>query len=78
MNSADRELARRARQLLPAYRLKWCCIMLNHFAGPDRSRRLFASAGENIAQQEDEQLEKAARALRQLESDIANPEVLPV
>jgi hypothetical protein len=78
MDGADRELARRARQLLPAYRLKWCCIMLNHFAGPDRSRRLFASAGENIAQQEDEQLEKAARALRQLESDIANPEVLPV
>ena len=35
-------LEARARLLLPAYRLKWCCIILNEFLRADRARREFA------------------------------------
>ncbi|MFM8434384.1 MAG: aminoglycoside phosphotransferase family protein, partial [Planctomycetia bacterium] len=34
-------LEARARLLLPAYRLKWCCIILNEFLRADRARREF-------------------------------------
>jgi hypothetical protein len=35
-------LASRARLLLPAYQIKWCCIMLNDFVRSDQTRREFA------------------------------------
>jgi hypothetical protein len=39
------ELESRAAVLLPAYRLKWCCIRLNEFLAVDRTRREFAAGG---------------------------------
>ena len=33
---------RRVEKLLPAHRLKWCCILLNEFSAEDRERRLHA------------------------------------
>ena len=35
----------RARILLPAYRLRWCCIALNIFSSIALARRKFADAG---------------------------------
>lgn len=32
----------RIRLLLPLYRIKWCCIVLNHFLPVDRERKYFA------------------------------------
>lgn len=34
--------AARARMLVPVYRIKWCCIMLNEFLKEDHARREFA------------------------------------
>lgn len=42
--SAD--LPVRAAQLLPAYQIKWCCILLNEFLRVDSARRCFAAHGE--------------------------------
>ncbi len=50
----------RARLLLDAYRLKWCCIMLNDFLLPSRARRDFAGLEDRTAHQ----LTKARAALR--------------
>lgn len=35
-------IIRRVTFLLPAHRLKWCCILLNEFLPGDRQRRLYA------------------------------------
>lgn len=50
----------RARSLLDAYRVKWCCIMLNDFLPPSRARREFAGLEDRTAHQ----LAKARAALR--------------
>lgn len=54
--------ATRARQLLPAYQIKWCCIMLNDFLRPSRARREFAGQGER----QTAQFAKARAAMRSL------------
>ncbi len=41
--------------LLPLFRLKWCCMMLNRFVGAGKERRAFAAA------KEENQLEKTKR-----------------
>ena len=59
-------LIQRARRLLPAYRIKWCCIMLNDFVRSEIARREFSlgpSAGEDRKQT---QLKKSQRALARL------------
>ncbi len=38
-------IRRRVDALLPAYRIKWCCILLNEFLAADRSRRDFSDPG---------------------------------
>lgn len=57
----DKEwLERRIRYLLPAYRIKWCCIVLNEFLPVSRQRRQFARV-DNISRQR--QLERACQQL---------------
>ena len=57
-------LAERAVLLLPAYRIKWCCILLNEFLRSDRARRTFAAGDASEAEaSKATQLEKARRAL---------------
>lgn len=55
--------ARRARLLLPAYQIKWCCIILNHFVKSGRVRREFAR-GEASEQARTAQLDKARKMLQ--------------
>jgi len=50
--------------LLPVYRIKWCCIMLNEFLRYDSERRNFSQADVNIEKRKSEQLEKARVYLR--------------
>jgi hypothetical protein len=59
--------AHRARcdALLPAYRVKWACIMLNDFLATDAARRVFAE-GENRGARCAAQLAKASAALARL------------
>jgi hypothetical protein len=52
-------LAERARRLWPAYRIKWCCIMLNDFVRVDHSRREFALGAEASADRKRTQLAAA-------------------
>jgi hypothetical protein len=54
---------RRAAALLPAYRIKWCCILLNDFLPADAARRRFAGAGADETQRLAEQFDKAWQAL---------------
>lgn len=53
----------RFRALLPIYRLKWCCIMLNDFLPEGRARRGFASETATTAEDRARQLELARAAL---------------
>jgi hypothetical protein len=57
-------LRQRIDALLPVYRIKWCCIMLNHFLPAGSARRRFA--GENDQSAAQIQLEKAQAALAQV------------
>lgn len=58
----DETLAARARLLLPAYGLKWCCIMLNDFLSLGAARRDYAEGGAAEARR-DRQLAQAQRSL---------------
>ena len=49
--------------LLPMYRLKWCCILLNDFLPSGGSRRRFALQEQNENARKAEQLRKAQQAL---------------
>jgi hypothetical protein len=49
--------------LLPIYRLKWCCIMLNDFLPAGGSRRRFAMHGSDENTRKSQQLQKARAAL---------------
>lgn len=51
----------RIRLLLPLYRIKWCCIVLNHFLRVDRERKVFAA--QDAMDKKHEQLEKARKLL---------------
>ncbi|MBI2264648.1 MAG: aminoglycoside phosphotransferase family protein [Armatimonadetes bacterium] len=48
--------------LLPVYRLKWCCILLNEFRKPGRERRSFAGEA-NSEERKAAQLHKARETL---------------
>ena len=53
----------RARNLLPVYQIKWCCIMLNEFLRTDSERRLFSTNSTDLESQKARQLEQAKVAL---------------
>lgn len=59
-------LEERAGLLFPAYRIKWCCILLNEFLRADLARREFAQAAEKADARKEEQLRKARRALAEV------------
>jgi hypothetical protein len=60
----DGGLARRARLLLPAFQIKWCCIMLNEFGPGDQARRDFAKGAASAEERKAAQLQKARQALQ--------------
>lgn len=53
----------RARLLLPVYRLKWCCIVLNDFLPAGGRRRQFSRSAEEQEQRKTRQLDKARSLL---------------
>ena len=59
---AGDSLDARARLLLPAYQIKWRCIMLNEFVRQDRARRDFAQGAATAEQRKIMQLAKAREA----------------
>lgn len=72
LSEPERHLAR-FRLLLPLYRLKWCCIMLNDFLPSGNSRRRFARAESDDTERRKRQLEKARSALATLRRERALP-----
>jgi hypothetical protein len=56
-------LSERAALLLPLYRIKWCCILLNEFLRDESARRLFAGTQESAEVRKVQQLEKARHML---------------
>lgn len=58
----ERRHAARFRLLLPVYRIKWCCIVLNDFLPLDNERRRFAVCGDP-GERKHRQLAKARAAL---------------
>jgi hypothetical protein len=59
---------RRIAVLLPVYRLKWCCIMMNEFLPIGSRRRSFACEILDREQRKRSQLDKSARALQSIGS----------
>jgi len=53
--------------LLPVYRMKWCCILLNDFLPEGRARRQFAGRADHLEKRKAEQLQKARRMLATVE-----------
>jgi hypothetical protein len=56
----------RATLLLPVYRIKWCCIVLNEFLPVGGRRRLFSGSAAEQEERKARQLEKARQALAAL------------
>ncbi|MSU78302.1 MAG: aminoglycoside phosphotransferase family protein [Gemmataceae bacterium] len=54
--------------LLPTYRLKWCCIMLNDFLPAGAGRRQFAIQDSDESHRKARQLDKARQALQQYDA----------
>lgn len=67
---------RRAALLMPVYRVKWCCIMLNEFLPPSALRRAFAGETRDQEDRNREQLRKARDALRQIDPPKENQDGL--
>ena len=67
-SSLPAPLLARAELLLPVYRLKWCCILLNEFLPIDGQRRQFAIAA-NGEDHKAGQLQKARDCFAQLRDD---------
>jgi hypothetical protein len=65
----------RARLLLPVYRVKWCCIMLNEFLAVGGSRRAFSGSAAEQAERKARQLAKARRAFAALQTPPPNRKV---
>ncbi|MFA6412288.1 MAG: phosphotransferase [Syntrophales bacterium] len=63
--SEPEKMLQRIRLLLPLYRIKWCCILLNDFLPIDGARREFAQG--RASERKKEQLEKAKNLLVFLE-----------
>lgn len=62
-NVMDATARLRADILFPAYRVKWCCILLNEFVASDRARRDFASGAPVATDRKAAQLQRARLAL---------------
>jgi hypothetical protein len=62
--SVPENMLRRIRLLLPLYRIKWCCILLNDFLLIDGARREFAQGG--ASERKKVQLKKAENLLASL------------
>lgn len=69
--------ALRAPVLFPAYRVKWCCILLNCFLPAGAKRRSFANGPEAQAGQKELQLEKAARLARGVAAGLRAGDLFP-
>lgn len=52
--------------LLPVYRIKWCCILLNEFLPVGRDRRRFTQSGGDEHRRKSAQLDKARRAIQRI------------
>lgn len=61
-------LRERVRLLLPAYRMKWCCILLNEFLPVGGARRKFASKDCDPERRKADQLKKAKAALEGIDA----------
>ena len=48
LSSADLDIKRMAAKMMPVYRIKWCCIILNDFLPGDRERRAFALSNRDL------------------------------
>jgi hypothetical protein len=64
-------LLERIRLLLPAYRIKWCCIMLNEFLPAGRHRRQLALNASDEQEAKRRQLQQARHALERAQSFTA-------
>ena len=53
----------RVHALLPVYRIKWCCIILNDFLRTDATRRLFALSADSLTDRKKRQLVKVEKML---------------
>jgi hypothetical protein len=62
--SERQQFRARVALLMPVYRLKWCCIILNEFVRVSSSRRQFANADGTREEKKAQQLRKARRVLR--------------
>jgi hypothetical protein len=66
------QLVERVHLLLPVYRIKWCCIMLNEFLPAGRHRRLLAQNTADEAAARQCQLLQAREALRRAQNETEN------
>jgi hypothetical protein len=60
-------LAVRTRILLPVFRMKWCCIVMNDFLPDTLRRRRFADPASDEAKRKREQLDKAQQLLPRIQ-----------
>lgn len=67
--SSREDAVERASLLMPLYRLKWCCIVLNHFLPVDRKRRVFAR--QHADEMKGIQLGKAKALFARLQSEFS-------
>ena len=61
--SEPRQFRGRVSLLMPVYRMKWCCIVLNEFVRVSGSRRRFADAATDPEEKKARQLQKARHVL---------------
>ena len=66
--ASPEQVLARAQRLLPLYRIKWGCILLNEFLPLDEQRRQFAGVEQEQQQRKAEQLKKAQRVLAGLQN----------
>jgi len=67
---------RRAALIVPLYRLKWCCIMLNEFLAEGGRRREYAAADRLTVAEKRSQLQLAKHLAVKLQRDLDCPDVL--
>ena len=71
-NLTDSEIHRRRMAiLLPIYRVKWCCIILNDFLPVGNQRRNFARSADGGESRKVTQLQKARCVLQELTQELA-------
>lgn len=72
----DPRHADRARALLPVYRIKWCCIMLNEFLPLGSRRREFALSQQSLEERKSRQL-RLVRTLLSADTHITSSDQPP-